>query len=146
MNKRSRSTLFLMEQLIVVAVFAVCAAACVKILTASFFMAEETRDINNAIKVAESSAESYKAAAGDIGTTARLMGGDAVSIGGADAVIMYYDEDWRACGEENAAYMLRLINGDSAPAQLAQGELSVEKLTGEVILAFPVAAVLGARG
>jgi len=44
MVRRSRSTLFLMEQLIVIAVFAICAAACVKILTTSYFMAKQTRD------------------------------------------------------------------------------------------------------
>ena len=128
-----------MEQLIVVATFAICAAACIKILSASYFMASETRDINNAIQVAESGAECYKAVSGDIGKMARLLGGNAVSIEGAAAAVMYYDKDWKACNEQNACYMLRLVSGNTETQALLSVELSVEKLTGEEILAFPVA-------
>ena len=140
MNRRSRSTLFLMEQLIVVATFALCAAACVRILTSSYFMATETRDINNAIRAAETGAECYKAVSGNIGEMARILGGHAVSIDGAAAAVMYYDKEWEACNEQDAYYMLRIVSGDTGPAALSSGELSVEKLTGEEILAFPVAA------
>ena len=131
-----------MEQLIVVATFAICAAACVKILTASYFMAIETRDISNAIRTAESSAECYKAVSGDIGKTAEILGGSAVNVDGLPAAVIYYDKDWQACGENDAAYMLRLVSGDAASGSsaLRTGELSVEKLTGEEILAFTLAA------
>ena len=138
---RSRSTLFLMEQLIVIATFAVCAAACIKILAASYFMATETRNMSNAIRAAENSAECYKAVSGDVEKTAQIMGGIPINIDGADAAIVYYDSNWRVCGEQGAVYLLRLV--DTSPetglAALASGDLSVEKLTGEEILAFSVA-------
>ena len=140
---RSRSTLFLMEQLIVIATFAVCAAACIKILAASYFMATETRDTSNAIHAAESSAECYKAVSGDIGKTAQIMGGITVNIDGAAAAIVYYDKDWRVCGEQDAVYVLQIVDGSlaGAPTGLASGSLSVvKKLDGGEILAFPVAA------
>ena len=142
MNRRSRSTLFLMEQLIVVATFAVCAAACVKIMTVSYFIASETRDISYAIKAAESTAECYKAVSGDFGITARIMGGRAVDINGTNAMITYYDEKWNVCGEGDAAYVLRLLSVDRAtgPKSLLSSELSIERLSGEEIIAFPVAA------
>ena len=141
-SSRSRSTLFLMEQLIVVATFAVCAAACIKILTASYFMATETRDTSNAIRAAESSAECYKAVSGDIEMTARIMGGVAVNIDGSAAAVIYFDKDWRVSGEQDAAYLLRITDDGPAagPAALSSGSLSVEKLNGGEILAFPVAA------
>ena len=139
MNRRSGSTLFLMEQLIVVATFAICAAACIKILTASYIMAADASDISNAIRAAETGAECYKAVSGDIGEMARILGGGAVVIDGASAAVIYYDKDWTACEEQDAYYMLRLISGKPGPAALLSGELSVEKLTGEEILAFSVA-------
>ena len=132
-----------MEQLIVVATFAVCAAACVKILTASYFMATDARDTGFAIRAAESSAECYKALSGDIGKTAEIIGGSSVSIDGASAVVVYYDEDWRVCGENNAEYILRLVNGKTTAggsAPLLSADLSVSRLDGEEILAFAVAA------
>ena len=141
MNSRSRSTLFLMEQLIVVAIFAISAAACVRILAASYFTATESNDLSNAIHAAESAAESYKAVMGDINKTAEILNGNAVSIEGRDAVIVYYDKDWRVSGHSDANFALRLVESSSAnkPAGLMSGELTVEKLTGEEIIAFPVA-------
>jgi len=123
----------------------VCAAACIKILTASYFMATETRDTSNAIRAAESSAECYKAASGDIAEIARIMGGVPANIDGAAAAVFYYDNDWQICGEQDAAYVLRLVDKGPAPglASLASGDLSVKKLTGEEIIAFPVAARAG---
>ena len=142
MNYRSKSTLFLMEQLIVVAIFAMCAAACVRILTASYFMATETRQMNNAIRAAENGAECYKAVFGDVGKTAEILGGRYVSIDGADAAVVYYDRDWRVSAESDAHYMLRLVSGiaEGGPFAVLPGELSVETLAGEEILAFTVAA------
>ena len=145
MNQRSRSTLFLMEQLIVVATFALCAAACIKILTASYFMAIETRNTNNAIRAAESSAECYKAVSGDIGKTAEMMGGAKETVGASGAAVVYYDKDWNACAEKDAAFLLRIVDGSPAgrTSGLAVGSLSVEKITGEEILAFSLAAGAG---
>ena len=142
MNYRSKSTLFLMEQLIVVAIFAICAAACVRILTESYFMATETRQMNNAIRAAENGAECFKAVLGDVTRTAEILGGRYESIDGAGAAVVYYDRDWRTCAESDAHYILRLVGGiaESGPLALQPGELSIEKLTGEEILAFSVAA------
>jgi hypothetical protein len=141
-NRRSRSALFLMEQLIVVAVFAVCAAACVRILTESYFIASETRDISNAIHAAESGAECFKAVSGDIEKVAEILGGKTIRVDGDAVAIVYYDRNWRVCNEEDAVYRLRLISEtpESEPRSLLTGELSVEKLTGEVIVSLMVAA------
>ena len=146
MNRRSKSTLFLMEQLIVVAVFAICAAACVTILTESFFIANETRDHGNAILIAESGAECFKNTAGNIGKVADLMGGAQGSVDGNTAAIVYYDESWLVCGETDAAYRMQLVRNDSGSGgqALISGVLSVEKMDGEEIIAFPVSARGGA--
>jgi type II secretory pathway pseudopilin PulG len=76
MRERSKSTLFLIEQIIVIAVFAVCAAVCVKILTVSFLMTENAVDTRNALAVAESAAESFKAFNGDVERVFEIMSGD----------------------------------------------------------------------
>jgi len=141
MNKQSRSTLFLIEQLIVVAVFAICSAACVRILTYAFFTARESKDVRDAILVAECAAESYKAVSGDIGKVARILGGSSGVIESDDAAIVYYDKQWQVCAVDEADYCLRLINGTSAPSSpsLFFSDILVEKLTGEELVAFTVA-------
>ena len=146
MNQRSRSTLFLIEQLIVVAVFAICAAACVSILTSAYLTARESKDIVNAISVAESGAESYKATGGDMSKAAEILGGSVTANErGAYETIIYYDRQWQVCGKDSAFYAFRIISDDreeSRPASLALGEILVEKLTGETLIAFKVAATL----
>ena len=61
MKWRSRSTLFLMEQLIAIAVFAICAAVCVKILFVAHQKTVDAVDTRYALIIAENAAEIFKA-------------------------------------------------------------------------------------
>jgi hypothetical protein len=139
---RSKSTLFLIEQLIVIAIFALCSAACIRILTSAYFDARDSRDIGHAILIAESSAESFKAVSGDIEKVADILGWIYSSVDGAPAVFAYFDRNWQACGIDDAYYILSLVGGSSEPASplISSGEVSVKTLAGDVILAFSVTA------
>lgn len=143
--KRSKSTLFLMEQLIVIAVFSICAAACVKILTSSYYTAKDTRDIGHAILAAENGAECYKAREGDIGKVAGILGGSLGSVDSKEAAIVYYDKNWAVCSESDAAYIMRIVAQapGSGKARLASGEISVDRVgdDGITLISFPVAAI-----
>jgi len=143
MNRRSKSTLFLMEQLIVVAVFAICAAACVRILTESYFMATDSRNLGNAIQAAESGAECYKAVGGDVAKVAEILGGTSAGTAGAGTAFIYYDENWMVCRDAVAEYRMRVVSSTAnvGAVKLFPGELSVEKLSGEVIMAFTITAI-----
>lgn len=57
---RGRSSLFLMEQLIVIAVFAICAAVCVKIMFIARTITVDAVDTRYALLIAESEAEGFK--------------------------------------------------------------------------------------
>ena len=143
MVKRSRSTLFLMEQLIVIAVFSVCAAACVKILTVSYFTAHDTRDIGNAILAAENGAECFKAQSGDFTKIAEVLRGTLGSVDSRAAVIVYYDKAWLVCGEEDSAYIMRIVSREPGYGSgLEAGELSVIRVKDSqtALVEFPVAA------
>ena len=109
---RSWSTLFLIEQLIVIAVFAMCAAACARILTAAHFNATDSRDIGNAILQAENGAESFKAVSGDFETFAVIMGGTFDRAGGI--VTVFFDNRWQVSSEADADYVLLLKNSSTA--------------------------------
>ena len=100
---RSRSALFLIEQLIVVTIFAVCASVCVKIFVGSYLMAKDTRDMNRALIAAKNGAECFKAY-GDLGKTAYALNeGEHGMDGSPDAAVVYYDAAWRVCGAAEAA-------------------------------------------
>ena len=148
--RRSKSTLFLMEQLIVIAVFSICAAACVKILTSSYYTAKDTRDIGNAILAAENGAECYKARSGDAGKIAETLGGSLGSVDNNTAIIVYYDKGWAVCGESDAFYVMKIVEKarDGMGVRLISGELSVERLYDDEItlIAFPVAVLVNDGG
>ena len=134
MNARSRSTLFLMEQLMVITIFAVCASICVKIFIGSYLMASDARSTNQALVVAKNGAECFKAC-GDVQKTAAVLG---AAPGSADAV--YYDAGWQVCGEKEAVYALRFKSpapDENTALPLLCG-VSVEKMTGEKLVGFTV--------
>jgi len=140
MNNRSRSTLFLIEQLIVIAVFAICAVACVSILATAFFYASDSNAAGHALVAAESGAEIFKASGGDFAAVADKLGGAAEVTG---SVVVYYNKAWQVCGIADARYFLHLMSvaPDGSPgSELIAGEMLVAKITGEELVAFPVAA------
>ncbi|MCL1843269.1 MAG: hypothetical protein FWF79_05610 [Defluviitaleaceae bacterium] len=61
MKERSGFALFLTEQLIVIAVFAICAAVCVKILSVAHTKTVDAVDTRLALVIAENAAEHFKA-------------------------------------------------------------------------------------
>ena len=141
MRNRSKSTLFLIEQLIVIAVFAICAAACISILSNAYFLARDTRDVSNALLVAESLAESFKATSGDLEATAEISGGNLKSIDGAETVAMFFNNEWLPSNEDTAQYILHLRSDTQTPNQqtLLTGTLTVTRTGGDELLTFPIA-------
>jgi len=137
MTGKSRSTLFLIEKLIVILVFALCSVACVEIFVSAYIASNDAKDLNYALVAAKNGAERYKAYDADMSETARSLGG---VFSGADegAVVVFYDEGWLVSGEQDAVYSMRLrpVGGTSASAC----ELSISKVSGEEILSFMVAA------
>jgi len=94
MAGRSKSTLFLMEQLVVIAVFAICAAVCVYILAISYLMTVDAVDTRNALLVAESAAEMYKAFDGDLVRVAEMKYDVDRYPLPVDGFRLYYCADW----------------------------------------------------
>jgi len=145
MNNRSRSTLFLIEQLIVIAVFAICAVACISILTAAYAYAGDSKATSHALIAAESGAEVFKATGGDIDTVADIMGGTTSTGGsGTAAIMVYYDSSWQVSGQTGASFVLNLIfdaPSKSNDVELITAELTVCRLTGEELIALPLAVI-----
>jgi hypothetical protein len=143
MTNRSKSTLFLIEQLIVIAVFAMCAVACISILTAAYFNANDTRSVSHAVLKAQSGAEVFKATGGDFEAMADILGGFVPAAGDGHAFIIYYDDTWSVCGSDNATYMLYITADESqvkGDITLKQGGLTVSRLAGGELISLPVTA------
>ena len=141
MNEKSKSTLFLMEQIIVITVFAVCAAACVKIFVVSYLITVDSVDIRNALHVAESAAETYKATFGDTGRAVRILSNEFGNYND-NMFSMYYDQNWRPSNSDNASFVLHLVKQNAgAPVVLSDVTVSRKEPGGELteLISLPVA-------
>lgn len=141
MKNSSRTTLFLMEQLIVILIFAICAAVCVKIFVGSYTMVSDSRDKKNSLIVAESGAECYKALGGDADKIAMYLDGTATGSDEDGVITVYYNKSWQACEGADADYLMQISSRESEEyGSLLFGDISVEKVTGEEIISLTVCA------
>jgi hypothetical protein len=124
-----------MEQLVVILVFAVCAAVCVNIFVESYLMERHTQEVNNSVRAAVNGAEIYKAAGGDRQKAVQILGGiyDHAEYG----AVVFYDDRWNPCEEGQASYTLRIDRLHGTPAL---AEVTVAKTNGEILISLPVAA------
>jgi|GEM_PF-366087 len=153
---RSRSSLFLMEQIIVIAIFAFCAAVTVYIMAAAHQMSADAVDTRYALLMAENAAEAYKASAGDLQFVADLLGGNMhfnIECGTSptqisptwatdsrfDAVTIYYDALWLPTSSDDAVFVLMLKQFERE-AGLAFAEVSVLRVRDDsTLVQFPTA-------
>jgi len=128
-----------MEQIIVIAVFAVCSAVCVNILVTSYLMTVDSINKKNALIIAETTAETHKAFVGDISQMAGLLINDSnTGRYSQNYMFMYFDDNWQPSGQAYAYFVLRLVSHDPTP-YLISSDIFVENVpTGEELLSLTV--------
>ena len=99
----------MIELLIAVGVFTLCAAVCVGLFVRSEVMSRGSDDLTRAVTEARNVVECWKASGGDFEKAAELCGGG----GGASALTVQYDADWNRIPYQfaenpNAVYQIHL--------------------------------------
>ena len=105
MNKylKSKTSLFLMELIITILLFAACGAVCVKLFVTSHVMTKETVELNEAVSIAQGFAEVMRGTDGDMNSVLEHYP-SAVS-GGDGFFEVFYDEDFNVCEFSEASYV-----------------------------------------
>lgn len=105
MNKylKSKTSLFLMEMIITVLLFAVCSAVCVKFFVLAQTLSTDTRELNESVSLAQGFAEVMRGTDGDIDSIIAHYP-EAVKAGD-DFFEVFYDKDFNPCEYENAVYV-----------------------------------------
>ena len=112
-TERSRTTLFLIELAIALGVFAFCAAVCLGVFGTAKRLTRESEALSGASVAAQSAAECYKAADGDLDACAALLEAKAEN----GVLTLNYDENWRRTAE-NAAFVLVLTPREDRHAEV----------------------------
>ena len=133
---RSKAPLAMMEQLVMVLVFALAAALCVRIFALSDRLSRESVTRDQAVSAVQNAAETLKACRGDCAEAARMLGG--VWDGAAWSIA--YDDGWTMmpAGEEGV-YCLLAVPADSGQELLGMADVSASTWQGEELYSLSVA-------
>ena len=141
-RKASRSTLFFIELLIVILLFALCAAVCLNLFVAADRMSNDSDDLNHAVLLTKTAAGCYKAADGDLTVWCRLMNASEYSVNN-DTATIYYDAQWQQAAEAHTDGFYLRITSKPAPTSfgsfsLCEADIIVGQSNGEEIFALQV--------
>lgn len=134
---RKRATLVLMEQAVMVLVFALAAALCIRVFVLSDSISRADAARNAAVPRAESAAEIYKTCAGSGSAAVKRYGGTA--DGGVWTI--YWDENWKQVNPgSGAVYRLR-IQPENGSGRLGRAGVTMSALRkgGKILISFPLA-------
>ena len=131
---KNKAPLALMEQLIMLLVFALAAALCLQIFVLSGQVSADCRMRSHGITVAQNVAEALKANGGDLEQCAVIYGGSR----DADSWQIPFDDNWQVTDEETAQFFLQVTLAEEEIPLLGTAEISVETINGESLVGFSV--------
>lgn len=100
---RSRAPLALLEQVLMLVIFAVAAVICLRVFLWSDDASRKGADRDHAILCAQSAAEVLKSCEGDLSSAAAILGGEEMN----GQWVITYDKEWKISAEEET-YILRV--------------------------------------
>lgn len=100
--KKSKTSLFLMELIITMMFFSVCAAVCLQMFVKTHLLGKETMELNHAVAEAQCFAEIMRGTDGTIEDIMKYYP-DAASDGESFFEV-YYDDEFFQCDYSRAAY------------------------------------------
>jgi len=134
MEQKSKSHLALMEQAIMILVFAFAAAICVQAFQKADTTSKELAARDRAVNYSQTVAETVKSVRGDLESAAGILGG----IAEENKLLFWYDNEWNRVSKEDAAYELCLMVTETS-AYLEKSQLIVTELKkSKVLFALPV--------
>ena len=115
---RSRSPLALMEQLVMVLVFALAAALCLQVFAFSDSMSRRNEAVDRAVTQCQNVAETLKAAGGDMAHAQRAV---AEQMGGSSRqglLQICYDENWNVLPAEDTGDCVYVLDIQGVPVDV----------------------------
>lgn len=131
----SKAPLALMEQIIMLLVFALSAALCLQVFALSGRISHEMEDRAYAVTQVRNAAESIKISGGDLEKHAEIFGGK-TEDGSWKA---FYNEEWDPVSEENAVYTVEAVPTETENEFLGAAEISAFEKNGKELFKLKVA-------
>ncbi len=137
---RSKAPLAMMEQMVMILVFALAAALCLQAFVTSDRMSRESEARDRAAVLCQNAAEAIRHSGGDLAAAAEQLG---LAYGAyaqeEPAFSAHYNEDWTLSATREYAYCLRAEAVDSGVDGLGKAAVSVtETERGGVLFAIEI--------
>lgn len=137
---KSKAPLLLMEQMVMLVVFALAAALCVQAFVRSDASSARNEARDEAVVLCQNAAEAIRHSGGDLEAAARQLG---IPFGAyaqeEPAFSAHYNEDWSLSDTREYAYCLRAELVDIGVAGLGKASVSVSEADGEALFEIEVA-------
>lgn len=97
MKKRSKTSIFLMEMIIIIGFFAICSAICMQLFATAHKETKNSDELSRSSMCAEYLAETFKAKGGSLAD---------MNMGVVDGekLFLYYNENWEITTDSNAPF------------------------------------------
>jgi len=107
MNK-SKSSLFLMELILAILIFAIAGAVCIQIFVKAHLISEKTQILNQSVTLCESAAELFYGYDGDLSQMQIQLDSQGLSEVSPGSLFIYFDDSFNVCNKESAIYSLNI--------------------------------------
>lgn len=132
---KSKAPLSLMEQLVMLLVFALAAVLCLRIFVLSGQISRECEIRDRAVAVTQNAAEIVKSTRGDLEAASQRYGG----VYQEQKWLVGFDEAWQETAIEDAAYCLVVTLEEEETPLLGTAEIAVENRKAEIVFRISVA-------
>lgn len=129
MDMKSKAPLLMMEQMVMLLVFALAAALCLQAFVKSDELSQRSQRRDEAVTAAQSAAEIVRHCQGDLARTAALLGAEQ-SYGDPDGLLVAYDQDWNIA-QGTMRYHLGVVLEDSGVDGLGKAQIWVRDESAE---------------
>lgn len=132
---KSKAPLALMEQIVMVLVFALAAALCLQMFVFSSQVMDRCEAKDRAVLAVQNAAEVWKMNSGDAEKCAQLLGGES----DADGWQIGYDADWNQTDDPDAVYWVRAIPVATDDILVGCADISAQTADGDCLFQVSVA-------
>ncbi len=122
MRPRSKGSIMLLELILCMLIFSLCAAASVSIFAKARVESNEARALSVASLKAQSAAEAFKAAKGSVSEAAELVGG---YCPGNFHFVQHFDDEWNEVSSNTDNVLTLCVVGTDEETGLVSADISV---------------------
>ena len=131
---KSKAPLAMMEQLVMVLVFALAAALCLQVFILSDQLSHRSEAQDHAVIAVQNAAETLKSCRGSLDESARLLGGTS----NGDLWQIGYDAQWQIVQDEQTTYQVLAVPESRGNALHGAAKITARTSAGEELFGMVV--------